>query len=191
MTTTDELIPSGETSSYRSNPLKLSEFALSRKDPQYVPRAKAVLAEERRRRAGEDTPALAGHDPKTTGLGSMVMALKPGDGSAREQAASCQRVLGGVANLCAEYATKRYRSNVVNWGMLPFIADGLAEKNIQPGDRLYLPGIRALLEGDGEELTSTLIQNGAETPITLKLPGLTREERDIILAGCLINYYAK
>ena len=191
VTTTDELIPSGETSSYRSNPLRLSEFALSRKDPQYVPRAKEILAEERRRRAGEPTQALMGHDPKTTGLGSLVMALKPGDGSAREQAASCQRVLGGCANLAQEYATKRYRSNVVNWGMLPFIADGLAEKNIQPGDRLYLPGIRALLEGDGEELTSTLIQNGAETPITLKLPGLTREERDIILAGCLINYYAK
>ncbi len=191
VTTTDELIPSGETSSYRSNPLRLSEFALSRKDPQYVPRAKEVLAEERRRRAGEPTQALMGHDPKTTGLGSLVMALKPGDGSAREQAASCQRVLGGCANLAQEYATKRYRSNVVNWGMLPFIADGLADKNIQPGDRLYLPGIRALLEGDGEELTGTLIQNGAETPITLKLPGLTREERDIILAGCLINYYAK
>ena len=191
VTTTDELIPSGETSSYRSNPLRLSEFALSRKDPQYVPRAKEILAEERRRRAGEPTQALMGHDPKTTGLGSLVMALKPGDGSAREQAASCQRVLGGCANLAQEYATKRYRSNVVNWGMLPFIADGLAEKNIQPGDRLYLPGIRALLEGDGEELTGTLIQNGAETPITLKLPGLTREERDIILAGCLINYYAK
>ena len=191
VTTTDELIPSGETSSYRSNPLRLSEFALSRKDPQYVPRAKEILAEERRRRAGEPTQALMGHDPKTTGLGSLVMALKPGDGSAREQAASCQRVLGGCANLAQEYATKRYRSNVVNWGMLPFIADGLAEKNIQPGDRLYLPGIRALLEGDGEELTGTLIQNGAETPVTLKLPGLTREERDIILAGCLINYYAK
>ena len=191
VTTTDELIPSGETSSYRSNPLRLSEFALSRKDPQYVPRAKEVLEEERRRRAGEPTQALMGHDPKTTGLGSLVMALKPGDGSAREQAASCQRVLGGCANLAQEYATKRYRSNVVNWGMLPFIADGLAEKNIQPGDRLYLPGIRALLEGDGEELTGTLIQNGASTPITLKLPGLTREERDIILAGCLINYYAK
>ena len=191
VTTTDELIPSGETSSYRSNPLRLSEFALSRKDPQYVPRAKEILAEERRRRAGEPTEALMGHDPKTTGLGSLVMALKPGDGSAREQAASCQRVLGGCANLAQEYATKRYRSNVVNWGMLPFIADGLADKNIQPGDRLYLPGIRALLEGDGEELTGTLIQNGASTPITLKLPGLTREERDIILAGCLINYYAK
>src|SRR5699024_4334116 len=125
VTTTDELIPSGETSSYRSNPIKLSEFALSRKDPQYVPRAKEVLAVEKLRRTNPEAPevkeALMGHDPANTGLGSLVMALKPGDGSAREQAASCQRVLGGVANLAAEYATKRYRSNVVNWGMLPFI----------------------------------------------------------------------
>ncbi len=191
VTTTDELIPSGETSSYRSNPLKLAEFALSRKDPQYVPRAKAVLAEERKRRAGEPTDALMGHDAGTTGLGTLIMALKPGDGSAREQAASCQRVLGGCANIAGEYATKRYRSNVVNWGMLPFTADGLAQANLQPGDRVYIPGIRALLEGDGEEVTATLIQGGKETPLPLKLPGLTREERDIILAGCLINYYAK
>ena len=191
VTTTDELIPSGETSSYRSNPIKLSDFALSRKDPQYVPRVKAVLAEERKRRAGEPTEALAGFDPVKTGLGSLVMALRPGDGSAREQAASCQRVLGGCANLAQEYATKRYRSNVVNWGMLPFIVDDLADKNIQPGDRLYLPGIRALLEGEGEELTATLFQGDAQSPLTVKLPGLTREERDIILAGCLINYYAE
>ena len=191
VTTTDELIPSGETSSYRSNPIRLSEFALSRKDPQYVPRAKAVLAEERRRRAGEVPDALLGHDPRTTGLGSLVMALKPGDGSAREQAASCQRVLGGCANIAEEYATKRYRSNVVNWGMLPFICAGLKEKNLQPGDRVYIPGIRALLEGDGEEVTATLLQNGVESPVTLRLPGLTREERDIIPAGCLINFYAK
>jgi len=120
-----------------------------------------------------------------------VMALRPGDGSARGQAASCQRVLGGCANLAQEYATKRYRSNVVNWGMLPFIVDDLADKNIQPGDRLYLPGIRALLEGEGEELTATLFQGDAQSPLTVKLPGLTREERDIILAGCLINYYAE
>ena len=195
VTTTDELIPSGETSSYRSNPLRLSQFALSRKDPQYVPRAKAVQAVEKLRRENPDAPevkeALAGYDPARTGLGSLVMALKPGDGSAREQAASCQRVLGGCANLAAEYATKRYRSNVVNWGMLPFTADGLAELNLQPGDRVYIPGIRALLEGDGEEIAATLIQGEAQTQVTLKLPGLTREERDIILAGCLINYYAE
>ena len=191
VTTTDELIPSGETSSYRSNPIRLSEFALSRKDPQYVPRAKAVLAEERRRRAGEVPDALLGHDPRTTGLGSLVMALKPGDGSAREQAASCQRVLGGCANLAAEYATKRYRSNVVNWGMLPFIAEGVKDWNIQPGDRLYIPGVRATLDSGAEEIPATLIQNGAEKAVTLKLPGMTREERDIVLAGCLIIYYAK
>ena len=191
VTTTDELIPSGETSSYRSNPLRLSEFALSRKDPQYVPRAKAVLAEEQKRRAGEGTGALLGHDPKTTGLGSFVMALKPGDGSAREQAASCQRVLGGCANVCAEFATKRYRSNVVNWGMLPFQAADVKDWNIQPGDQLYIPGVRAALERGDESIPATLIQNGAEKAVTLTLPGITKEEREIILAGCLINYYAK
>jgi len=182
VTTTDELIPSGETSSYRSNPIKLSQFTLSRKDPQYVPRATAVQAQELARRAGGD-PA--------TGLGSFVMALRPGDGSAREQAASCQRVLGGCANVAVEYATKRYRSNVVNWGMLPFIAEDVKAWGLQPGDQLHIPGIRALLEGDGEEIAATLIQGGKRVPVTLKLPGLTREERDIILAGCLINYYGK
>ena len=195
VTTTDELIPSGETSSYRSNPLRLAQFALSRKDPQYVPRAQELLALEQARRANPADPAvqaaLLGHDGTRTGLGSFVMALKPGDGSAREQAASCQRVLGGCANLCAEFATKRYRSNVVNWGMLPFIAPDVKDWNIQPGDRLYIPGIRALLEGEGEEIAATLIQGEKQTPVKLTLPGLTREERDIILAGCLINYYAK
>ena len=197
VTTTDELIPSGETSSYRSNPLKLSEFALSRKCPDYVGRAKAIQALEQLRRTNPDDPqvreALEGYDPAATGLGSFVMALKPGDGSAREQAASCQRVLGGCANLAQEYATKRYRSNVVNWGMLPFVAEGLDKLNLQPGDRLYLPGIRALLEGEGETIRATVLQAGPDgsTAITLSLPGLTREERDIILAGCLINYYAK
>ena len=195
VTTTDELIPSGETSSYRSNPLRLSEFALSRKDPQYVPRAKEITALELLRRKDPGDPAvkaaLAGRDPVRTGLGSLVMALKPGDGSAREQAASCQRVLGGCANIAAEYATKRYRSNVVNWGMLPFIADDLETLNLQPGDRVYIPGIRALLEGDGEAVEAAVLRDGGETAVTLTLPGLTREERDIILAGCLINYYAQ
>lgn len=195
VTTTDELIPSGETSSYRSNPLRLAEFALSRKDPQYVPRAKAIHALEIRRRTGDRSQeildALMGHNAETTGLGSLVMALKPGDGSAREQAASCQRVLGGCANLAQEYATKRYRSNVVNWGMLPFVADQLTQYNIQPGDRIWLPGVRSLLAGDGETLQAVLLQGGKETPLPLRLPALTREERDIILAGCLINYYAQ
>ena len=195
VTTTDELIPSGETSSYRSNPLRLSEFALSRKDPQYVPRAKAVLAVEQLRRrdprAAEVVEALGGRDGKTTGLGTFVMALRPGDGSAREQAASCQRVLGGCANLAAEYATKRYRSNVVNWGMLPFIAEDVKDWNIRPGDQLYIPGVRAALDGGSEAIPAVLIQNGEEKNVTLKLPGMTREERDIVLAGCLINYYAR
>ena len=194
VTTTDELIPSGETSSYRSNPVRLSEFTLSRKDPQYVPRAKAVKELELLRRKGELTDAvkdaLAGHDAATTGLGTLVMAMRPGDGSAREQAASCQRVLGGCANIAEDYATKRYRSNVVNWGMLPFILPNLASYNIRSGDRLFIPRIKAVLEGDGESVPATLIQGGKETAVELKLPGLTREERDIILAGCLINYYA-
>ena len=195
VTTTDELIPSGETSSYRSNPVRLAEFTLSRKDPQYVPRAKAVqtLELERRRGALSDAAkeALCGRDAASTGLGTLVLALRPGDGSAREQAASCQRVLGGCANIAEDYATKRYRSNVVNWGMLPFILPDLASYHIQPGDRVYIPGIRALLEGDGEEIAAVLYQGEMETPLTLRLPGLTCEEREIILAGCLINFYAK
>ena len=195
VTTTDELIPSGETSSYRSNPIRLSDFALSRKDPQYVPRAKEIKAlEQLRRNDISDSAveaAMDGYDPSTTGLGSLVMALKPGDGSAREQAASCQRVLGGCANIAAEYATKRYRSNVVNWGMLPFIAAGLEDLNLQPGDRIYIPGIRALLQGDGERVEATVLRSSGTTTVTLTLPGLSREERNIILAGCLINYYAE
>ena len=195
VTTTDELIPSGETSSYRSNPLGLAEFTLSRKDPAYVGRTKAVKALELKRRAGDIDAdvkaALHGLDPKTTGLGSLVMALRPGDGSAREQAASCQRVLGGVANIATEYATKRYRSNVVNWGMLPFVTDGLEELGIAPGDQVLLKGIRSAVESGAEEIDAVLIQNGEEKPLKLRLPAMTAEERDIVLAGCLINYYAK
>ncbi len=191
LTTTDELIPSGETSSYRSNPLKLSEFALSRKDPQYVGRAKAVKELELKRQSGEPVPdAMAGYDPETTGLGSVVMSIRPGDGSAREQAASCQRVLGGLANVCLEYATKRYRSNVVNWGMVPFTVENIKDYNIQPGDQIYVPGIRKALLGDAEQVMGTLIQNGVQRDIPLSMKNLQREERDIILAGCLINYYA-
>ena len=192
LTTTDELIPSGETSSYRSNPLRLSEFALSRKDPQYVPRAKAVLALERQRQADPASVAaeMAGYDPATTGLGSVVMSIRPGDGSAREQAASCQRVLGGCANLCLEYATKRYRSNVINWGMVPFTVEHIESLNIQPGDRVYVPGIRKALSSMDETVTGTLIQPGGTQEIVLQLKNLSREERDVILSGCLINYYA-
>ena len=192
LTTTDELIPSGETSSYRSNPLRLSEFALSRKDPQYVPRAKAIQAVEQQRRkdpasAGEQ---LAGYDPTVTGFGSVVMSIRPGDGSAREQAASCQRVLGGCANICLEYATKRYRSNVINWGMVPFTVENIETLNIQPGDRIYVPGIREALAGNADFVTGTLIQPAGKRDIRLDLKNLSREERDIILSGCLINYYA-
>lgn len=191
VTTTDELIPSGETSSYRSNPLRLSEFALSRKDPSYVGRAKAVASEEQKRRQNPEAVDMMGYDPTTTGLGSAVMSIRPGDGSAREQAASCQRVLGGVANLCEDYATKRYRSNVINWGMLPFTVENIAQYNIQAGDRVYVAGIRAALAGDNTEIPALLIQGEKRTPLTLKLDNLSREDRDIILAGCLINYYAK
>ncbi len=194
VTTTDELIPSGETSSYRSNPLRLAEFALSRKDPAYVGRAKAVLALEKKRREDPDDPevraALDGRDPHRTGLGSLVMAIRPGDGSAREQAASCQRVLGGCANLCEEYATKRYRSNVINWGMLPFTLKDIEQYRIQPGDRLDVPGIRAALERGGDSVSATLIQGEKRTPVTLTFGPLTPEERATLLAGCLINYYA-
>ncbi len=194
VTTTDELIPSGETSSYRSNPLKLAEFALSRKDPEYVGRAKAVLAIEQKRRTNPEDPevaaAMAGYNPKTTGLGSAVMAIKPGDGSAREQAASCQRVLGGCANLCEDFATKRYRSNVINWGMLPFTVDHIADYGIAPGDRVYVPGVREALVSGADHVDGLLLQGDRQTPIRLKLEKLVQEDRDIILKGCLINYYA-
>lgn len=195
VTTTDELIPSGETSSYRSNPEKLSEFALSRKDPLYVSRAKAVRDAEALRRTEPDNPDLlpimCGFDPHTTGLGSAVMAIRPGDGSAREQAASCQRVLGGVANICEDFATKRYRSNVINWGMLPFTCDNLINLNLQPGDRIYISGIRNALENDSISVHASLLRNEKEEDVILHLGNLSREERDIILSGCLINYYTK
>ena len=195
VTTTDELIPSGETSSYRSNPIKLAGFALSRKDPEYVGRAKAVYAAELARREGK-ADALSAFgikdiDLSNTSVGTAVFALKPGDGSAREQAASCQRVLGGVANIAREYATKRYRSNVVNWGMLPFILDEADTCGIEAGDLIYIKGIRDVLLGDAEEVKASLIKNGKESEISLRIPALTREERDIILSGCLINYYSK
>ena len=186
VTTTGELIPSGETSSYRSNPLKLAEFTLSRKVPEYVARAKAIKALDDRRKAGE-LGALEGIDLKQTALGSFIYANRPGDGSAREQAASCQKVLGGWANVATDYATQRYRSNVVNWGMLPFIVD--EKPDVCPLDYLYIPHIKtALIEG--RRIVSAFIVNkSGKTKIALKLPGMTKDERDIILAGCLMNYY--
>ena len=166
VTTTDELIPSGETSSYRSNPLRLAEFALSRRDPDYVGRAKDIRAR---------------------GLQSAIFAERPGDGSAREQAASCQRVLGGGANLCREFATKRYRSNCINWGMMPFTVDADVPFPYAPGDRLRVPGMRAALARGDEEITGWI----NDRPITLHFGPLSREEREILLAGCLMNWYAE
>lgn len=203
VTTTDELIPSGETSSYRSNPLKLAEFALSRKDPAYVGRAKEVQAAEYARVAGqkpEEAFAEIGAvlekikasvcpelSPENYGIGSTIFAVKPGDGSAREQAASCQKVLGGWANIANEYATKRYRSNLINWGMLPFlIEDGkLPFKN---GDYLFIPDVREAVFSKASELKAYVVGDEMK-PFTLKLGDLTDDEREIILKGCLINYY--
>ncbi len=178
ITTTDELIPSGETSSYRSNPLKLAEFALSRKDPEYVSRAKAVKA--------EGIPSYLGYSAKDTTYGSVVCSIKPGDGSAREQAASCQRVLGGVANIAKEYATKRYRSNLINWGMLPFLAD---KNDFNVGDYIYVEGIKQALKDGKTQFNAQVINRESKKSITLKMDALTNAEKDIILKGCLINYY--
>ena len=202
VTTTDELIPSGETSSYRSNPLKLAEFALSRKDPQYVGRAKEVNLYEKARLNGEN-PVTAGKeieavyekikkikdiDVLNTGIGSVVYANKPGDGSAREQAASCQKVLGGWANIALEYATKRYRSNLINWGMLPFTTDKL---NVENGDYIFIPGIRDAVKNKVDGIKAYVLNDDKEKEIVLTLKDLTDDERDIILSGCLINYYKK
>ena len=177
VTTTDELIPSGETSSYRSNPLKLAEFALSRKDPAYVGRAKAV------RDGG--FPTDLGIDEQKTTYGSVVCSIKPGDGSAREQAASCQRVLGGVANIAKEYATKRYRSNLINWGMLPLLAD---KNDFNVGDYVYIKDVKNLIASGAKEFKATVIGQ-TKKDITLKMDALTDAEKQIILKGCLINYY--
>ena len=196
VTTTDELIPSGETSSYRSNPLKLAEFTLSRKDPEYVGRAKAVYAAECARREGqplpEDMQAVLrenGVSEKDTSVGSCVFAMSPGDGSAREQAASCQRVLGGNANICYEYATKRYRSNLINWGIVPFTLDEGTEFPLKRDDYLLVKGLRKAIE-EGRETIEGIFSGSASGTLTLNLPKLTEDEREILLKGCLINYYA-
>ena len=203
VTTTDELIPSGETASYRSNPYKISEFTLIRKDPQYVGRAKAAQEFEKARVAGDKEKAgtfyqvlkAVGVDTpveelmKTTGIGSVLYAKRPGDGSAREYAASCQKVLGGLANICIEYATKRYRSNCVNWGILPFTCP---EKEIvlEPGEYLYLPGIRKAVEDGATRFTAKVIgKDGAVRDLELELNGVTEAEKKVLLAGSLINSY--
>ena len=197
VTTTDELIPSGETSSYRSNPLKLASFALSRRDPDYVPRARATQALEEARRSGAIPPelqsvqkALSIPDMGRVQIGSVLFANKPGDGSAREQAASCQRVLGGCANLCYEFATKRYRSNCVNWGMLPFtLAEG-ANFPGRPGDFLYVPQVREKVTRGDEEFPALLLTDSGIHALTLYLKNTTAEERELLLTGCLMNHYA-
>jgi len=196
VTTTDELIPSGETSSYRSNPEALSEFALSRKDPKYVGRAKAIRALNASR-TGKEIDELysvlktAGYmNPEKALIGSVIYAVKPGDGSAREQAASCQKVLGGMANIASEYATKRYRSNLINWGMLPFTFDCAADKLPFGIDSyIWVPGIKEAVKNGAEDVKAYVIADGVLKEINLLLPTLTDDERTIILAGCLINYY--
>ena len=198
VTTTDELIPSGETASYRSNPIKLAEFTLSRRNPEYVGRAKSTAALEASRAEGKPAAELAkvirqcGYPvdmANNIGLGSVIYANMPGDGSAREQAASCQRVLGGCANICRGFATKRYRSNCVNWGMLPFVLDKDASFVCKPGDYIFIPDIRAVLKAGAESVQAKVVGNGNVSELTLRLPGLTQQEREIILAGCLMNWY--
>jgi len=197
VTTTDELIPSGETSSYRSNPIGLSEFALSRRVPEYVGRSKAVRALEEAREAGEapaeaaEILARAGGDLRHTTIGSCVFANKPGDGSAREQAASCQKVLGGFANICYEYATKRYRSNCINWGIVPFTMDAGTAFSCEEGDWIYIPGVKKAIADGAEDITAKVIRkDGSLYDLPLKCAGLTADERLILQEGCLMNYYA-
>ena len=208
VTTTDELIPSGETSSYRSNPLGLAEFALSRKDPEYVGKAKEVQKAEKAREAGQNPvdalpevgevfEALKSNLPQykidndTVGIGSTIFAVKPGDGSAREQAASCQKVLGGWANIACEYATKRYRSNLINWGMLPFIYES-EELPFKNGDYIFVPEIVEAVKNKATDVQAYVVDDDKNVkPFTLKLGEMTDDERDIILKGCLINYNRK
>ncbi len=211
VTTTDELIPSGETSSYRSNPLKLASFTLSRKDPQYLKRAGDTQALEKMRLAflegGKADPRLltavkpwaAAFAPgvpveeflRTTGLGSLIFARKPGDGSAREQAASCQKVLGGWVNIANEYATKRYRSNLINWGMIPFTTAEKGEEKLATGDAVFFPSLRKTVRDGAETIEAQVLkEDGRIIPLALELKNLPRAEREILLAGSLINYYA-
>ena len=202
VTTTDELIPSGETSSYRSNPIRLAEFALSRKAPDYVERAKSIQRGEIAREKGENPehqiPELKkirelieteyeNMSWENTGIGSTIFAEKPGDGSAREQAASCQKVLGGWANIAREYATKRYRSNLMNWGMLPFLFTD-EKLPFEKGDYIYIPDIQEAIKQGKAEIKAIVVKNEIQ-PITFKMGEMTEDERTILLNGCLINYY--
>jgi aconitate hydratase len=176
VTTTDELIPSGETSSYRSNPKRLAEFTLSRRDPEYVSRTRKDF----------DIDV-----PQNTNVGSCIYAVKPGDGSAREQAASCQRVLGGSANIAKSYATKRYRSNCINWGIVPFTLPNGVEPKFGLGDYIFIPDIKKAVENKTERITAYILNGDDKTEFILELKDLTDEERKILIAGCLINYYRK
>ncbi|MBQ0068635.1 MAG: hydratase [Bacteroidales bacterium] len=195
VTTTDELIPSGETSSYRSNPLKLSEFALSRRVPEYVGISKRIQAEDLARREGKVSENIAnalaqvGAKAENTSFGSCVFANRPGDGSAREQAASCQKVLGGDANICYEYATKRYRSNCINWGIVPFTIAKETEFEYVDGDFVFVPGIREAILGGKEEIDAKVITKDGVKDIHLFFQNLTADERQILADGCLMNYY--
>jgi aconitate hydratase len=199
VTTTDELIPSGETSSYRSNPLGLAEFTLSRRDPKYVGFSKEVDKLEKARENGEENPELENVFDKIRTIegnenvkvdeieiGSMIYCVKPGDGSAREQAASCQRVIGGLANIAKEYATKRYRSNVMNWGMIPFQME--AEPNFEVGDYIYVPNIRAAFDTDMQNINAYVLKEDKVEEISLYIADMTNEEKKIVKDGCLINY---
>ena len=206
VTTTDELIPSGETSSFRSDPYALSEFALSRKVPEYVGRAKEVRTLEKARQdheANEDLIAIYEHVKsvmnisdsveemlENTSIGSTIYANKPGDGSAREQAASCQRVLGAAANIALEYATKRYRSNVMNWGMLPFVTTETDAKKLAVGSYVWVPNVLDILDSESDDFKGYVITGDQVEEIELHMNNLEPEERKIIKAGCLINHYA-
>ncbi|MDR2570739.1 MAG: hydratase [Oscillospiraceae bacterium] len=203
VTTTDELIPSGETSSYRSNPIALSEFTLSRRVPEYVAASKNVRAFEEARREGSkkfeeimDVLESVGGDIAKTSIGSCIFAKKPGDGSAREQAASCQRVLGGLANICFEYATKRYRSNCINWGIIPFTIKSSEPFDYNPGDWIYIPDIRNVILTGIEKIPAKVIYEDCKgkkniKDIELECSGLSEDEKAILTEGCLMNYYAK
>ncbi len=197
VTTTDELIPSGETSSFRSNPMGLAEFTLSRKDPEYVGRAKAIQAEDAARRAGQGSEALLAKVQAVQGcenlswddvqIASTIFAVKPGDGSAREQAASCQRVLGAGANIAVEYATKRYRSNLINWGMLPFQLAGATPFGL--GDYILIPNVREVIKGDLSDIKAYVLGENGPVAFSLSIAPLTADERRILADGCLINFY--
>lgn len=199
VTTTDELIPSGETSSYRSNPLRLAEFTLSRRVPEYVSRSKAIALDEAKRVSGQNDKELmevlsrvgnADELIRDTQYGSCIYANKPGDGSAREQAASCQKVIGGFANICKEFATKRYRSNCINWGIIPFTLPEKSEFNYSEGDYVFIPDIRSKIAAGEEEFKVKVITKERVDEVTLYVKGLTDSEKQIILDGCLMNYYA-